>query len=85
MIIAIRLLFTFINLDIISDDAFNANYILETTIHAVLNIYVSSMKLTIYVLQFLCTFQDSLVILSYYDNLVSMQIQRRSKTFYLVK
>lgn len=50
MIIAIRLLFTFINLDIISDDAFNTNYILETTIHAVLNIYVSSMKLTIYVL-----------------------------------
>lgn len=84
MIIAIRLLFTFINLDILSDDAFNANYMLKTTIHAVLNILVSSVKLTTYVSQFLCTFQDSLVILSYYDNLVSTQTQRRSKTFYLV-
>lgn len=49
MIIAIRLLFTFINLDILSDDAFNTNYMLKTTIHAVLNIRVSSVKLTTYV------------------------------------
>lgn len=50
MIIAIRLLFTFINLDILNDDASNTNYMLKTTIHAVLNIYVTSMKFTKYVL-----------------------------------
>lgn len=49
MIIAIRLLFTFINLDILSDDAFNANYMLKATIHGVLNILVSSVKLATYV------------------------------------
>lgn len=63
MIIAIRLLFTFINLDILSDDAFNTNYMLKTTIHTVLNIPVSSMKIddirlviSMYVSRFLSNF-----------------------------
>lgn len=64
MIIAIRLLFTFINLDILNDDAFNTNYMLNTTIHAVLNIYVTSMKFTTYVISmYVSRFLSNLILL----------------------